>query len=269
MDFQAFKKAGHWPTLLAAFLYFDISFMVWVSLGPLIVYVTRDLPISLEEKFTLVALPVLGGAVLRIPMGLLADRFGSKLTGTIAQIVAIAAVAWAWLVGFPAIGALTLFALLLGVAGASFAVALPQASRWYPPQHQGMVMGIAGAGNMGVVIDTLAAPALAEAFGWQAVYGLLLIPMLLVLGFYLIAAKDAPGAKKPMTGAAYKALLLDRDARWFMLSGLPTRCRSISPCSTTPRALPPAWWSRSSWRAARRSGRSAATSPTASGACAP
>src|SRR4051812_18807992 len=118
MDFREFRKTGHWPTLLSAFLYFDVSFMVWVSLGPLIVYVTRDLPISLEEKFTMVALPVLGGAVLRIPLGILADHFGSKLTGTIAQLVAIAAIAWAWLVGFHGISELTVFALLLGVAGA-------------------------------------------------------------------------------------------------------------------------------------------------------
>ena len=64
-----------------------------------------------------------------------------------------------------------MFGAVLGLGGASFAVALPQASRWYPPEQQGLVMGIAGAGNMGVVLDTLLAPTIAEHFGWQGVYG--------------------------------------------------------------------------------------------------
>ena len=73
-------------------------------------------------------------------------------------------------------------------------MALPQASRWYPPQYQGVVMGIAGAGNMGVVLDTMFAPTIAEHWGWQAVFGVLLVPMLLILAYYAFAAKDAPGS---------------------------------------------------------------------------
>jgi NNP family nitrate/nitrite transporter-like MFS transporter len=216
MNLKDFKQAGHWPTLLAAFLYFDISFMVWVSLGPLIIYVTQGMTVSVEEKFTLVALPVLAGAVLRIPLGILADRIGSKQTGIMAQLVAIAAVAWAAVAGFSGIDALRLFAILLGVAGASFAVALPQASRWYPPQYQGVVLGIAGAGNMGVVLDTLFGPTLAESHGWQAVYGLLLIPMVLVLAFYAVAAKRPPSAPRPAAWSQYRSVLQDGDGRWFM-----------------------------------------------------
>src|SRR5256885_15810298 len=94
MKFADFKKAGHWPTLLAAFLYFDISFMAWVALGPLIIYIARDMNLAVDEKFTLVAIPVLAGALLRVPMGLLADLFGAKRTGIIAQLVVIAATAW-------------------------------------------------------------------------------------------------------------------------------------------------------------------------------
>jgi NNP family nitrate/nitrite transporter-like MFS transporter len=153
MKFAEFKKAGHWPTLLAAFLYFDISFMAWVALGPLIVYIVRDMNLAVDEKFTLVAIPVLAGALLRVPMGLLADLFGAKRTGIIAQIVVIAATAWVCYFGLPSKLSVEIFGLALGIGGASFAVALPQASRWYPPQYQGVVMGIAGAGNMGVVLD--------------------------------------------------------------------------------------------------------------------
>ena len=203
MRLSEFKKAGHWPTLLAAFLYFDIGFMAWVSLGPLMVYISKGMEFSVDEKFTLVAIPVLSGALLRIPMGLLSDAIGAKLTGIIAQIVVMAACAFALFFGLSSKLAIELFGVVLGIGGASFAVALPQASRWYPPQYQGVVMGIAGAGNMGVVIDTMLAPTIAEHFGWQAVFGFLLIPMVLILAFYTIAAKDAPVARRPVSLAAY------------------------------------------------------------------
>ena len=76
-------------------------------------------------------------------------------------------------------------------------------------------MGIAGAGNVGVVLDTLLAPTIAEHFGWQGVFGFLLIPMALILAYYVIAAKDAPGAKRPVSLKAYGELLKDPDSRWF------------------------------------------------------
>ncbi|MDF5940220.1 MFS transporter [Pseudomonas aeruginosa] len=74
-----------------------------------------------------------------------------------------------------------LLGLFLGFAGASFAVALPLASQWYPPQHQGKAMGIAGAGNSGTVLAALFAPGLAAAFGWNNVFGFALLPLVLTL----------------------------------------------------------------------------------------
>ncbi len=216
MKLDDFKKAGHWPTLLAAFLYFDIGFMAWVSLGPLMVYITREMNLPVEEKFTLVAIPVLAGAIFRIPLGLLADRIGAKSTGIAAQLVVMLGVAAVWWFGLDNKLSVEFFGILLGVGGASFAVALPQASRWYPPQYQGVVMGIAGAGNVGVVLDTLFAPSIAANYGWRTVYGALLIPMIAILIYYVAAAKDAPVARKPISWAAYGDLLKDSDSRWFM-----------------------------------------------------
>ncbi|PMW04423.1 MFS transporter, partial [Pseudomonas sp. GW456-11-11-14-TSB2] len=68
--------------------------------------------------------------------------------------------------------------LILGVAGASFAVALPIASRWYPPEHQGLALGIAGAGNSGTALAALFAPYLAQTLGWNNVIGLAALPLL-------------------------------------------------------------------------------------------
>ncbi len=217
MDFRDFRKAGHWPTLLAAFLYFDFSFMVWVTLGPLIIYIARDLNITVEEKLTLVAIPILAGALLRVPVGMLADHYGGRRTAITAQLVVISAMATAWIFGLSSVWHVQLIGVSLGVAGAAFAVALPQASRWYPPHYQGIVMGIAGAGNSGVVLNALIVPSLAEAYGWQNVFGFLLIPLLLAFVVYLLLAKDAPDARRAINWQSYRMLLSDQDSWWFML----------------------------------------------------
>ncbi|WP_122673019.1 MFS transporter, partial [Pseudomonas viridiflava] len=90
-----------------------------------------------------------------------------------------------------------LLGVFLGMAGASFAVALPLASQWYPPQHQGKAMGIAGAGNSGTVLAALIAPVLAASFGWGNVFGLALIPLVLTLIAFTLMARNAPERSKP------------------------------------------------------------------------
>ena len=204
------------PTLFGCFLYFDFSFMVWVTLGPLIVYITKQLNIPVEEKFTLVAVPILAGAILRLPMGYFCDHVGGKITGTIAQMIVIAGIAWAWMFGLHSTLEVEILGVALGLAGASFSVALPMAGRWYPPQYQGIVMGIAGAGNVGTVIDALIIPSLAEKFGWQNALGFLLIPLAVTLLYFVLFTKDAPGERRPVTWASYRAVLSDRDSWWFM-----------------------------------------------------
>ena len=216
MNFQDFKKAGHWPTLLATFLYFDISFMVWVVLGPLSLYLTQDLGLSLSEKLGIVAVPILAGALLRVPMGMLADHIGPKRAGQLGQIIVMLGLAYAWLFGLDSKLQVELMGVVLGFAGASFAVALPQASRWYPPHYQGMVLGIVGAGNMGVVLDAMIVPWLAEHYGWQAVFGFLLIPVVIVFLLYTWMAKDAPMQSKPVSLKNYTNVLKDVDTWWFM-----------------------------------------------------
>lgn len=214
---RSFWKAGHAPTLLSAFLYFDVSFMVWYLLGPLQVQIAQALALDTQQRALMVAVPILCGAVLRLFLGLLADRIGAKRTGVIAQVVVIVALLAAWRLGVHSFGQVLLLGAMLGVAGASFAVALPLASRWYPPEHQGTAMGIAGAGNSGTVFAALFAPVLATAFGFQNVFGLAAIPLLVVLAIFAACARDAPVpvARKSL-GDYGRVLLGNRDSWWFM-----------------------------------------------------
>ena len=86
---REFRKAGHLPTLLAAFFYFDMSFMVWVMLGPLGVQIASSLGLNSGQKGLMVAVPVLAGALLRIVNGLLVDRLKPKAAGLIGQMIVI------------------------------------------------------------------------------------------------------------------------------------------------------------------------------------
>jgi NNP family nitrate/nitrite transporter-like MFS transporter len=216
MRIKDFMKAGHPPTLFSAFLYFDVSFMVWVILGSLGVHISRDLGLSPSQKGLMVAIPVLSGAFLRVVMGLLVDKMGAKRTGQLGQLIVIGALAWAYFTQLGSYSELIGLGLCLGVAGASFAVALPLASRWYPPEAQGLAMGIAGAGNSGTVFASLFGPLLATHFGWNAVLGIVLIPLVLTFVVFSIFAKDSPDTPPPKTFAQYMTVLRDSDTGWFM-----------------------------------------------------
>jgi NNP family nitrate/nitrite transporter-like MFS transporter len=212
----SFWKAGHTPTLLSAFLYFDLSFMVWVLLGPLGVQISKDLGLTEAQKGLMVATPLLAGALLRIVMGFLVDYLKPKKTGMIAQIIVMLGLTWAWLGDLSQFQNLLVLGSLLGVAGASFAVALPLASRWYPPEHQGAALGIAGAGNSGTAFAAIFAPTLGLMFGWQNVFGLCLIPLAIVFVIYMTFAKDSPSAPAAKSLMEYLHILKDKDAWCFM-----------------------------------------------------
>jgi MFS transporter, NNP family, nitrate/nitrite transporter len=217
MRFSEFRRAGHTPSLAAALIHFDVSFMAWVMLGALGAFIGEDLGLSASAKGLLVAIPLLAAAFFRVLLGALGDRFGPRRVGLISMTVVLAPLLYGWLAA-DAYGELLGVGLLLGVAGASFAISLPLASRWYPPEHQGLAMGIAGAGNSGTVITTLAAPRLAEAYGWQAVFGLALVPVALALVAFAVLAKEPPAPRQPLTLARARRVLAERDA--WRLCGL-------------------------------------------------
>jgi NNP family nitrate/nitrite transporter-like MFS transporter len=214
---RSFLKAGHTPTLFAAFLYFDVSFMVWVLLGPLGVAIAKQFHLDPAQKGLMVAIPVLSGALLRLVAGVLVDRIGPKRTGLIGQVIVLVGLLTAWRLGVHNYNQVLALGVLLGVAGASFAVALPLASRWYPQEYQGLALGIAGAGNSGTALAALFAPLLARTFGWENVIGLATIPLAAAFAAYLFLAKDAPEQPAPKRMGEYLDVLKVPDAWWLMM----------------------------------------------------
>jgi NNP family nitrate/nitrite transporter-like MFS transporter len=209
-------RSGSALTVLASFLHFDTCFTIWVILGSLSVYISPSLHLNPAQQGLMVAIPTLSGSLMRFPIGLLSDRYSSKWVGVGLLVFLFIPLLLGWLIPVN-LSELLGIGLMLGVAGSSFAVALPLASRWYPPERQGLVMGIAAAGNIGTVIANLLAPRLARAYGWHAVLGFTMIPLAVVLLVFLILAKDSPTKPKSIPISRYVTALGKADLWWFCL----------------------------------------------------
>jgi len=211
---SGFLRVGHTPTLIAALLYFDVSFMAWVLLGPIAPFLREEFGLSATQTGLITAIPLLGGSLFRPVMGLLGDRIGGRRAGLIGLVLTLLPLALAWRF---ASGPAHFYALgfCLGIAGASFAVALPLVSRWYPPEYQGLAMGIAGAGNSGTLLATLFAPRLAERFGWAAMFGFAMVPLALAFVVFALFAKDSSKPRATTSASDYKAVLGESDTLWL------------------------------------------------------
>ncbi|HET7057518.1 MAG TPA: MFS transporter [Nitrospiraceae bacterium] len=200
-------KSGHWPTLLGAWLHLTISFMVWLLLGALGVLIADTFGLTATEKVIAVAVPLLGGAFLRVLAGWSCDWFGAKRTGIAVLICELIAVLWGWL-AIHSYVELILVGLLLGVGGASFAVTLPLAGRAYPTEHQGLALGLVASGNIGTVFIMFCAPRWAAMIGWQQVFGLMAVPILITLMLFLMLVRDDRVGSRQSDPR-------DSDARWW------------------------------------------------------
>ena len=211
---KAFLRVGHWPTLAAALLYFDVSFMTWVILGPLAPFLRDELGLTSTQQGLLTAIPLLGGSLFRPVMGVIGERIGGRRTGLIGLLLTLIPLFAGWQLAHTATH-FFIVGFMLGIAGASFAVALPLASRWYPPEYQGLAMGIAGAGNSGTLLATLFAPRIAERLGWPATFGVAMLPVLVVLVVFAMTARDSPKRVVPATLRDYVRMLREPDTLWL------------------------------------------------------
>ena len=202
-DLASSLKSGNWRALIACFLYFDTGFTVWVMFGPLAPFIQKDIPMTPAELGLLVAVPVLGAAILRVTLGNLYQAYDGRRVALLG--IALSAIPSAVLLlmpGTPSYTLLLVLGVLLGVGGASFAVALPMAGSNYPPKVQGLVLGLAAAGNIGAVLDGFLFPGLAAHFSWARATGAALPLLALAATAVTFWARDL-GQK---SGSAAQAL---------------------------------------------------------------
>ena len=215
-SFSTFIQSGHGPTLFAAFLYFAFSCCIWVLNGAMAPFISETFNLSPAQKGLMLSVPILAGALMRFPLGLLAQYIGRKN----ATLVEMGLIAVAMLFGYffvDTFNDLLAMGVLLGIAGASFGVALSLGSGWFPPQHKGLAMGLVGAGNIGTAVSVLVAPPLAAWLGWQAVYAVAAAAILLPMAVMVIFAKEPPDVDAKASLREHAACLFEKDGWAFSL----------------------------------------------------
>ena len=209
-----FFQAGHAPTLLAAFIYFAYSCGVWVLNGAMAPFIKESLALSPAQVGLMLSVPIFAGALMRFPLGLLAQYIGRKN----ATLVEMGGIALALLYGYFFVQTyhdLLAMGVLLGVAGASFGVALSLGSGSFPARYKGLAMGLVGAGNVGTSVAALLAPLLAQLWGWKAVYGLAALGLLLPIAVMLTLAREPKDVAPHASLREHMACLFERDGWAF------------------------------------------------------
>ncbi|MBI3383142.1 MAG: NarK/NasA family nitrate transporter [Aquabacterium sp.] len=215
-SFKTFLKAGHSPTLFASFLYFAFSCCIWVLNGAMAPFITDDLQLTAAQKGLMLSIPIFAGAFMRFPLGLLAQYIGRKP----ATLVEMGLIAVAMLFGYffvHTFNDLLAMGTLLGIAGASFGVALSLGSGWFPPRYKGLAMGLVGAGNVGTAVSVLVAPPLAQAYGWQTVYGFAAIAICIPMIVMIVFAKEPPDRDAHASFREHIACLFEKDGWAFSI----------------------------------------------------
>ena len=214
--FRNFLKSGHAPTLGASFFYFMFSCAIWVINGTMAPFISESFQLSPAQKGLMLSVPIFAGALMRFPLGVLAQYIGRKN----ATLVEMGGICLAMLYGYfmvESFNDLLAMGVLLGIAGASFGVALSLGSGSFPPRYKGLAMGLVGAGNVGTAVSALLAPPLAQAFGWQAVYGFAAIGILIPMVVMIVFAKEPDDIDTHASFKDHVACLFEKDGWAFSL----------------------------------------------------
>jgi NNP family nitrate/nitrite transporter-like MFS transporter len=198
---------------------FTVCFFAWSLFGPLGPTLQDQLHLTDFQLAVVVAIPVVLGSVLRIPLGILADRFGGRIVFTV--LMAYTLIPLVLLALFHnSFAVVVVLGLFLGVAGASFAVGVPFVNDWYDKRRQGFALGVYGMGTGGTVIAALTAPKLAKHWSLAAPFWVAAGAMAAMTVIFWVLARDAPRAAPPTGRVSFIAPLavFKRSARAWALT---------------------------------------------------
>src|SRR3990167_9225302 len=216
LQFREFLKSGHAPTLWSSFLYFGFSCAVWVINGAMAPFIRVAFQLTPTQMGMMLSIPIFAGALMRFPLGILAQYIGRKNATLVEMAGIFVAMGYGYLF-VHSYNDLLAMGILLGVAGASFGVALSLGSGSFPPRYKGLAMGIVGAGNVGTAVAALLAPMLAQKFGWQAVYGFAAVSVAIPALVMAVYAKEPPDLAPHASFREHIACLFEKDGWAFSL----------------------------------------------------
>jgi len=181
----ASQKYKAWSVVIMSTLAFTVCFMIWMMFAVIGIPIKQTLGLNETQFGLLIAMPVLTGSLIRLPLGMLTDKFGGRIVFFVIMIstvipiylISLCTEYWQYLVT----------GLFVGVAGGSFTVGIAYCARWFPKNQQGLAMGIFGAGNTGAAVTKLVAPLIVVAYGWTMVpqvYAVLMLVTAIAFWFF-------------------------------------------------------------------------------------
>jgi len=186
---SATHRRQAWSVVIMSTLSFTVCFMVWMMFAVIGIPIKQTLGLNETQFGLLVAMPVLTGSLIRLPLGMMTDRFGGRIVFTVLMastiipiyLISLGTEYWHYLVT----------SLFVGIAGGSFTVGIAYCARWFPKEQQGLSMGIFGAGNSGAAVTKLVAPSIVVAYGWTMVPQVYAVMMLVtVIAFWMFTYDD-------------------------------------------------------------------------------
>jgi len=187
---MATQQYKAWSVVTASTVAFTVCFMIWMMFAVIGIPIKKMLSLNETEFGLLIAMPVLTGSLIRLPLGMWTDKFGGRIVFFVLMLSTVIPI---WMISQATAYWHFLFtSLFVGVAGGSFTVGIAYCARWFPKDRQGLAMGIFGAGNTGAAITKLVAPLIIVAYGtWtmvpQAYAGLMLATAIL---FWMFTYSD-------------------------------------------------------------------------------
>ncbi|MDX9951319.1 MAG: nitrate/nitrite transporter [Methylophilaceae bacterium] len=186
---MATRKAQQMSVLMMSTLAFTVCFMVWMIFAVIGIPIKEQLGLNETQFGILAAMPVLTGSLVRLPLGMMTDKFGGRpvffgiMLSTVLPIYLIGEATEYW--------QLLVAGLFVGIAGGSFSVGIAYCARWFEKQNQGFAMGVFGAGNAGAALTKLLAPSIVVAYGWTMVPTVFAVMMLITaLAFFVFTYSD-------------------------------------------------------------------------------
>lgn len=182
---MATQQYKAWSVVIASTLAFTVCFMVWMMFAVIGIPIKKTLGLNETQFGILIAMPVLTGSLIRLPLGMWTDKFGGRIVFFILMLSTVFPI---WLISRATeFWQFLVTGLFVGVAGGSFTVGIAYCARWFPKERQGLAMGIFGAGNTGAAVTKLVAPIIVVGYGWTMVpqvYAVMMLVMALLFWFF-------------------------------------------------------------------------------------
>lgn len=181
--------------LVMSTLAFTVCFAVWLMFAVIGIPIKAQLGLNETQFGILIATPVLTGSLIRLPLGMLTDKFGGRVVFFVLMLATVGPI---WLMSAAtAFWHFLVIGLFVGLAGGSFAVGISYCARWFERERQGMAMGVFGVGNVGAAVTKLVAPAIVIAYGWTMVPQVYAAAMLVTAILFWLFSYDDPAHRVP------------------------------------------------------------------------